>query len=106
MHTSELMTGQTVYFYATSGTRLMLQEGQLSVTLNNVLNDGYGWKDAIKLTGGAEWRLPRSGWLRVDAKNRALLVIMEPQSIMPRLWTNFTRALLRGTIARKSLVRH
>ncbi|PUA16497.1 hypothetical protein [Glaciimonas sp. PCH181] len=106
MHTSELMTGQTLYFYAGSGTRLILQAGQLSVTLNNMQMDGHGWKDAMKLTGGGEWVLPRSGWLRIDAVTRALLVITEPQPLMPRLWANLTRALRLRIIARKPLIRH
>ena len=84
MQTRDLMTGQTFYFYASSGTGIVLLEGSMRVTLRNVQMDGVGWKEEITLTGSGEWVVPRSGWIRIYARDRASLHIAEPQPLQWR----------------------
>lgn len=93
MQTRELMTGQTFYFYASSGTGVVLLDGSMHVTLRNVQMDGYGWKEEVTLIGSGEWTVPRSGWIRIDARDRASLHIAEPQ---PQQW----RASMMKTLQR------
>jgi hypothetical protein len=84
MQTRELMAGQAFHFYASSGTGVVLLEGSMHVTLRNVQMDGYGWSEEMTLIGSAEWVAPRSGWIRIDARDRVTLYIAEAQPLQWR----------------------
>ncbi|MEB0014005.1 hypothetical protein QN379_18995 [Glaciimonas sp. Gout2] len=90
METCKLMTGQTTTFYASSGTGVILREGNVCVTVNNMQMDCYGWKEEMGLDGSGEWIAPRSGWYSIHARQPALLYVTKPSSLVLRFWTTLS----------------
>jgi hypothetical protein len=93
MQTRELMTGQTLYFYAGAGSGVILLDGDARVTVGNMQMDGYGWLEEVRLSGSSAWLVPGSGWLRIYARKRTLFYVAEPRPAFLRCWEGLLKAV-------------